>query len=234
MKERTPVGTGSALLLGAAAGYLIGSTNFSRLVGQRAAPGEDLNVTLIEVPEAGATIEFHGTTPTSVKEHAGAGAAMLSVALEATKAAVPTLAARLLLPQTPAATAAAGGAVIGHILPLWTGLRRGGYGMSPMLGGMLVLDPAGLVVTTAALSGVIQATGDRRLMMLWPATVPAWGLLRGRRDLVVYGLVTNAAYWARLLPEFRRGLRGLFGSSGRHDVPAGEAEDPQPGQHGPQ
>lgn len=224
-----------AVAVAALGGYLIGSTNFSRLVGRRAAPGEDLNVTLIEVPEAGTTVEFHGTTPTSIKEHAGSGAAMLSVALEAAKAAAPTLAARLLLPGTPAAPAAAGGAVIGHILPLWTGLRRGGYGMSPMLGGMLVLDPAGLVVTAAALSGVIQATGDRRLMMVWPVLVPAWGAARGRRDIVVYGLVTNAAYWTRLLPEFRRGLRGLFGdASGSLDVAAGEAQDSEPGQDRPQ
>lgn len=219
---------GRAAAAAAVGGYLIGSMNFSRVVGERAAPGHDLNITEIEVPEAGTTIEFHGTTPTSIKEHAGAKAAMLSVALEAAKAAVPTLVARVVAPGTPAAPAAATGAVIGHILPVWTGLRRGGYGMSPMLGGMLVLDPTGLALTTAAVSGLIQATGDRRLMMIWPVTVPAWEAARGRRELVAFGVITNTAYWARLLPEFRRGLRGLFGSKGRsggHDVAPGEAGD---------
>ena len=227
--------TASVVALSALSGYLIGSLNFSRVVGERAAPGEDLNITAIDVPESGTTIEFHGTTPTSIKEHAGAKAAMLSVALEATKAAVPTLVARVAAPGTPAAPAAATGAVIGHILPLWTGFRRGGYGMSPMLGGMLVLDPVGLVVTTTGVSGVIQATHDRRLMMLWPVAVPAWEAARGRRDLLAYSLETNAAYWARLLPEFRRGLRGLFGSkdgSGTLDVAAGERQDPTGGQDG--
>lgn len=228
------VGAGKAAILAALGGYLFGSMNFSRVVGERAAPGADLNVTEFEVPEAGTTVEFHGTTPTSIKEHAGAKAAMLSVALEAAKAAVPTLVARVVAPGTPAAPAAATGAVIGHILPLWSGFRRGGYGMSPMLGGMLVLDPLGLVVTTAGVSGVIQVTGDRRLMLLWPVAVPVWEAVRGRPDLLTYSLLTNTAYWARLTPEFRRGLRGLFGSkgdSGTLDVPAGERQDPADGQH---
>lgn len=202
----------TAVLVGALTGYLIGSLSFSRLVGQRAAPGEDLNVTFIEVPEVGgATIEFHGTTPTSIKEHAGNKAAILSVALEAAKAVVPTLAARLLLPGTPAAPAAAAGAVVGHIVPLWNGLHAGGYGMSPMLGSLLVLDPVGLVVTTGTLSAAILALDERRLMMAWPVMVPAWEAVRGRRDLVIFGLVSNAAYWARLAPELRRGLRVLLG-----------------------
>ncbi len=234
------IGAPTALALGAAAGYLVGSLSFSRFVGSRAAPGEDLNVTRIEVAEFGATIEFRGITPTSVKEHAGAGAAMLTVALEAAKAALPTLAARVLLPNSPAAPAAAAGAVVGHVLPLWNGLRMGGYGMSPMLGGMLVLDPVGLVVTTASISGLIAVLDDPRIMMVWPVTVPVWGAVRGRRDLVGYGLVANGVYWARLVPELRRGLSALL--STRRLVPAGsvpgdvaatEGDHSHEGEHGP-
>ena len=97
----------TAVLTGAAAGYLVGSVSFSRLVGERAAPGQDLNVTLIDVAETGTTVEFHGITPTSVKEHAGNRAMTLSIAMEAAKAAVPTLAARMLMPGTPEPPAAA-------------------------------------------------------------------------------------------------------------------------------
>jgi hypothetical protein len=79
-----------------------------------------------------------------------------------------------------------------------------------MLGGLLVLDPAGVVVTTAAVSGIIGVTRDRRLMMLWPLSVPLWAVLRGRRDVLAFGVLTNVVYWARVLPELRRGLRPLF------------------------
>lgn len=199
----------AAVVLGTVAGYLSGSVSFSRVVGERAAPGEDLFVTRIDVRETGTTVEFHGITPTSVKEHAGGRAMMASIGLEAAKAAVPVLTMRLVLPGTGAAAAAATGAVAGHVFPAWNGFR-GGYGMSPMIGGLAVLDPAGLLVTTGIVSAGIGAARDRRLMMLWPVTVPAWAAFRRRRDLVAFGLVANVVYWARLVPELRRGLSSLL------------------------
>lgn len=209
MKTETRLPGRTPVIAGAVAGYLAGSVSFSRLVGESLAPGQNLNVTFIEVPESGSTVEFHGVTPTSVREHAGSRAMMASVVLEAAKAVVPTLAARLVLPGTAASPAAAAGAVVGHVFPMWNGFR-GGYGMSPMLGGLLVLDPLGLVVTTAGLSGLIGLTRDRRLMMLWPATVPLWGVARHRTDVVAFGVVANVVYWARLVPELRRGLRSIL------------------------
>lgn len=216
----------TALLAGSAAGYVMGAVSFSRIVGERAAPGEDLYVTHIDVVETGTTVEFHGVTPTSVKEHAGGRAMMASIALEMAKAALPTLAARVLLPGSPAAPAAATGAVVGHVFPMWSGFR-GGYGMSPMLGGFLVLDPLGLVVTTAGLSGVILLAHDRRLIMAWPVLVPLWGAGRGRRDVVAFGVASNVAYWVRLVPELRRGLRSILSvrrpvRSGGFDVPSAQ------------
>lgn len=199
----------AAIAVGAVVGYLAGSVSFSQIVGERAAPGQDLNVTSIDVRETGTTVEFRGITPTSVKEHAGGRAMMASIGLEAAKAAVPTLALRLLLPGTGAAAASATAAVVGHVFPAWNGFR-GGYGMSPMIGGLAVLDPAGLLVTTGAVSAGIGVLRDRRLMMLWPVTVPLWGAVRHRPEIVAFGVAANLVYWARLVPELRRGLRSVL------------------------
>ncbi len=197
------------IAIGAVAGYLAGSVSFSQIVGERALPGQDLSVTNIYVRETGTTVEFHGVTPTSVKEHAGGRAMMASIGLEALKAAVPTLAMRIILPGTAAAAAAATSAVVGHVFPAWNGLR-GGYGMSPMIGGLAVLDPTGLLVTTGVVSAGMGVTGDRRLMLLWPVTIPAWGAFRHRRDVIAFGVAANVVYWARLVPELRRGLRSVL------------------------
>jgi glycerol-3-phosphate acyltransferase PlsY len=199
----------AGIVVGAAVGYLAGSVSFSQIVGERAAPGQDLNVTSIDVRETGTTVEFHGITPTSVKEHAGGRAMMASIALEASKAAVPTLALRLVLPGTGAAAASATAAVVGHVFPAWNGFR-GGYGMSPMIGGLAVLDPTGLLVTTGVVSAGIGVLRDRRLMMLWPVTIPVWGAFRHRREIVAFGVAANVVYWARLVPELRRGLRSVL------------------------
>ena len=208
-----------AAAAGAAAGYVLGAVSFSKLLGERFAPGEDISVSHMEVPETGAMIEFRGITPTSVREHAGTPAMVAAIALEAAKALVPTLAARRLLPGTPAAPAAAAGSVLGHAVPVWTG-GKGGYGASPMLGGLLVLDPLGFLVTNAAVSAAIAVTRDRRLIMIWPLTVPIWAAVRRRWDVLGFGLVANAIMWTRLVPELRSSMRGLLvQEKGTPDVP---------------
>jgi glycerol-3-phosphate acyltransferase PlsY len=198
-------------VLGAAAGvgYLAGSVSFSRLIGAWRAPGVDLSRSEMVVPDTGQTITLVGTTPTSVAQHVGGGWAGLAVALEAAKAAVPAYAAGRLAPGSGAAQAAAAGAVLGHVVPLWQGGRNGGYGASPMLGGMLVLDPLGLLVTNGVVMAAMGATRDRRLVMGWPLTLPVWALARRDSRLVAYALVANAIMWSRLVPELRSSLAGL-------------------------
>ena len=198
-----------AAAAGAAGGYVLGAVSFSKAIGARFAPGEDISVSHMEVPDTGATIEFRGITPTSVREHAGTRAMVAAIALEAAKALVPTLVARFALPGTPAAPAAATGAVLGHVVPVWSG-GKGGYGASPMLGGLLVLDPLGFLVTNAAVSAAMAVTRDRRLVMLWPLTIPIWAAVRHRRDVLAFGLVANAIMWTRLVPELRTSMRGFL------------------------
>ena len=224
----------AAVSLGAAVGYLAGSVPFSRMVGERAAPGEDLSVSVMQVPGRNATVELHGYTPTSVKEHAGLRAMWVAIGLEAAKATVPTLLMRTLLPETPAAAAAAAGAVAGHAAPVWNAFR-GGYGATPMIGGLLVLDPVGLAVTTGVVSAGIGVTGKQQLMMAWPLSVPIWAAVRRRPDLLAYGVVANAVLWSRLGPQLRTNLRAWVSAadadgSGGGEVAAPQGQGAQPGE----
>lgn len=198
------------LLLGAGVGYLAGSISFSRLLGQWRAPGVDFSHAEILVEQTGETIVMGGTTPTSVGAHLGNRWAGVAVGLEAAKASLPTALARRYSddPWVPVATAA--GAVLGHAYPLPQHGRRGGYGASPIIGGMAVLDPLGLVVTNAVMVGVIAAARESRLVLLWPATIPLWAGWRRRPDLVAYSLAVNAILWSRLVPELRTSMAGML------------------------
>jgi glycerol-3-phosphate acyltransferase PlsY len=191
------------------AGYLAGSVSFSRLIGAWRAPGEDLSRSEMVIDDQGTTITLVGTTPTSVAQHVGGGWSALAVALEAGKAAVPAYAARRLAAGTGAAEAAAFGAVLGHVVPVWQGGRAGGYGASPMLGAMLVLDPVGLVATNGAVMAAMGVTGDRRLVMAWPLTLPVWALLRRDPGLLAFSAGANAVMWTRLVPQLRSSMQGL-------------------------
>jgi glycerol-3-phosphate acyltransferase PlsY len=199
----------AVLGVAAGAGYLAGSVSFSRLLGRWRAPGKDLSRTEVLVPQTGQTVTLGGTTPTSVAQHLGGRWAAVAVALEAAKAALPTLAARRLAPATPAAEVAAAAAVLGHAYPVWQRGREGGYGESPMLGGLLVLDPLGFLVTNAALAAAMGLTRDARLVMAYPLTIPVWAAARHDRVLLGYALVVNAVMWSRVVPEWRTSLAGV-------------------------
>jgi glycerol-3-phosphate acyltransferase PlsY len=199
----------AAVGLALGAGYLAGSVSFSRLIGLWRAPGVDLSRSDMVIDDQGATITLVGTTPTSVAQHVGGGWSVLAVALEAAKAALPTYAARRWAPGTGAAEAAAAAAVLGHVVPVWQGGRAGGYGASPMIGGMVVLDPLGLVVTNATVMAAMGLSRDRRLVMAWPLTLPVWALLRRDPGLFAYTAVANAIMWTRLVPELRSSMRSF-------------------------
>lgn len=213
-----------AVLLAGASGYLLGSVSLSRLLGRWRDSGTDMSTTEVYVKEVDATVTFHGTTPTSIKEHLGGGWAGLAVALEASKALIPAVLGRRLAPDTSAAEVAAVAAVVGHVYPLGRPSREGGYGESPILGGLLVLDPLGFVVTNAVAGSVIGATRDRRFIMAWPLTLPFWAAVRRDRALLAYTLAVNAVMWSRLVPELRSSLAPvLTGPPG-----PGDAEPPPP------
>jgi glycerol-3-phosphate acyltransferase PlsY len=198
------------MLLGMGVGYLAGSVSFSRLLGQWRAPGVDFSHAEILVEQTGETIVMGGTTPTSVGVHLGNRWAGVAVGLEAAKAAIPTALARRLSDDPRVAAATAAGAVLGHAYPLTQRGQRGGYGASPIIGGMAVLDPLGLVVTNAVMVGVIAATRESRLVLLWPATIPVWAAVRRRNDLVGYALAVNVILWSRVVPELRSSMAGML------------------------
>lgn len=195
-------------LLGIGAGYLAGTVSFSAILVRWQAPGTDASRAQILVEQTGETITLGGTTPTSVRSHLGGRWAALAIALEAGKAALPTWLARRWSGSEAVAAATAAGAVLGHAYPL--GARAGGYGESPMIGGLAVLDPLGLVVTNLAILGAIGVTRDSRLVLLWPATIPVWAALRRRPELLGYALGVNVVLWSRLVPELRTSMAGVL------------------------
>jgi glycerol-3-phosphate acyltransferase PlsY len=191
--------TWAALGAAGAAGYLAGSVSFSRLIAQWRAPGEDLTATEFHWEEKNRTVTLRGITPMVIREHLGGRWAVLAVVLESAKAAAPTAIARAAAPGSGAPEAAALAAVVGHAYPLGRGSDEAGFGESPMLGGFLVLDPLGFVVTTAAGSAIIGVTGNQRLIMAWPLSMIAWAAFRRDRALLLYAVGANAVLWSRLV-----------------------------------
>ena len=131
---------------------------------------------------------------------------LVVVLLDVGKAMAVTGLFRLAVPAEPAYLAAALFAVIGHIWPIYYRFR-GGFGISPMLGGLLVIDPVALLVTMAI--GAVLA--DRLIVYDgWTLLLAPWFLLvRGDAAAALCGLFMAMLYWWAIRVEVVDHLRRL-------------------------
>lgn len=135
------------------AGYLLGSVAFGLVVARLIGSADPR------------TVGSGNIGASNVTRSAGKLAGALTLLLDASKAALPMIAARLLLPPLGASagaveawSAAAGlAAFFGHLWPVW--LRfQGGKGVASALGVLLVLAPMPALLGIAAFAIAFAAT----------------------------------------------------------------------------
>ena len=134
-------------LLAAIIGYLVGSISFARLVSRQFAPQQDISKIVVEGVDGEGRFESDAVSATSVRLHLGPAYGCLAGILDILKAAIPALVFKLWMPDTPYYLLAAGMAVVGHNWPVYYRFH-GGRGISPSMGGMLVVDWPGLSLRT--------------------------------------------------------------------------------------
>jgi glycerol-3-phosphate acyltransferase PlsY len=186
-------------LLAALIGYLLGSIPFALVVMKVAAPGEELTGMEVDIgAEEPVRVDTIGGTAISVK--LGAKYGMITALLDILKAAIPALGFKLLYPGMPYYLFAATMAVVGHNWPIYNRFK-GGRGQSPMIGGFLVADWLGTLVTSfgAMILGlVILRSGIVGFLLgpwLWFRTRDPWHL--------AYAVVVNLIIAVAMIPEFR-------------------------------
>ncbi len=200
----------ASFVIAALLGYLAGSVSFARIVGRRVAPDAALGTDRLRFHEDTPEVAVSGVSATSISVRAGRRWGLLVSLLDIAKAALVTALCRWLFPDEQAYLAAATFAVVGHIWPLWHGFR-GGFGVSPMLGGLLVVDPVALVVTIplGILIGLVLA--DRLIAFDgWTLLLAPWFLFaRGDAAAAAYAIVITLLYWWAMRVEVRDHLDRL-------------------------
>lgn len=189
-------------------GYLAGSVSFARVVTRLFAPGQSIDRIKIQVPDSQAVYESDAISATSVRLHLGPRYGCLTGILDILKAVIPTLAFRLWQPEAPYYLLAAGMAAVGHVWPLYYRFK-GGRGMSPIVGGMLVVDPVGFLVTSSL--GTLSDLAIRNLFVssgIWLVLMIPWTLfLRQDGAQLVYVTAMSILFWGSMIPEWREMLR---------------------------
>jgi glycerol-3-phosphate acyltransferase PlsY len=196
------------VLLAALAGYLVGSLSFARIVAAVVAPGKDITHTDIYLPEHDMTVSSDAVSATVVQLHIGRKYGCLVGILDIVKVALPALVLKLWQPDVPYFLIFAGFGTVGHNWPIYYRFQ-GGRGLSPITGGMLVMDWVGVVVTNTigALSGFVIknqffSSGMGMVLMIpwiWWRTHD-WYYL-------AYMVAMNVIYWTSLLPEWQQYAR---------------------------
>lgn len=122
------------LLLAFAAGYLLGSIPFGLILTRLAGRGD---IRKVGSGNIGAT---------NVLRAGGKGLAAATLLLDALKGAAAVWIAQSLMANVPAADqAAAAGALVGHLYPVWLKFR-GGKGVATLFGILIALWPTGALV----------------------------------------------------------------------------------------
>jgi len=195
-------------LLSAAGGYLIGSISFARLVIRAFAPSREIRDIEVEVPDRDVSYRSDAVSATMVNLQLGPRYGCLTSLLDILKVAAPALAIRLWQPQMPYYLFFAAAGTLGHNWPLYYRFR-GGRGMSTILGGMLVVDWLGILLTTSlsfavgALLRSFYLANRLGILLMIP-----WLWFRHRDwPLVAYAVAVNVMNWIAVLPEAAEMLR---------------------------
>lgn len=190
-------------------GYLIGSFSIARLVTRIAAPGQDLGK--VEVPDrnTGGTFQLKTVGATTASMVLGPKIGGMIGILDVLKGAIPALVVRLIFPAQPYFLFTGIAVVIGHVWPIYYRFRGGG-GLSPALGTLLVLDPLGTLISVilAFLVGMFLLKEISFIVMGGPILFILWIAIRtGNWIYIISSIVLNVILFVAVIPDVAVHLR---------------------------
>jgi glycerol-3-phosphate acyltransferase PlsY len=191
------------------AGYFIGAFSFARLIGRIIAPGEDLSYTDLDIAGSDKKFRTETVSATSISSRKGALPGCTTGILDMAKVGLPMLAIDHWYSTDPVYMLAyAVAAIIGHNYPVYYRFK-GGRGLSPMIGSLLVIQPLSIPVTMI-LSNVIGLFILRDPMAaytLWLFFLIPWmWFFTDNWLFTAYAALLPILYFVASIPEIRNYL----------------------------
>ncbi|MFO1057593.1 MAG: glycerol-3-phosphate 1-O-acyltransferase PlsY [Dongiaceae bacterium] len=198
----------------AVAGYLLGSIPFGLLLTRAAGLGD---IRRIGSGNIGAT---------NVLRTGNKALAAATLLLDGGKGAAAVLLAALWGPDM--AIMAGGGAMIGHLFPVWLGFR-GGKGVATGLGIILALAwPVGLIAAAVWLAAAFLFRYSSLAALLGRAAAPLAACFLADRQKAGFLLILAVLVWLRHHANIRRLIAGTEPRIGRGGAPKEPAPKPAP------
>jgi glycerol-3-phosphate acyltransferase PlsY len=207
------------ILICSVSGYLLGSFSIARLVTRILAPEKDLGA--VELPDrnTGGTFQLKTVGATTASMILGPKIGGLIGMLDILKGAIPALVVKLIFPDQPYFLFTGIAVVIGHVWPIYYRFRGGG-GLSPALGTLLVLDPLGALVSVlmAFLIGLFLLKEISFMVMGGPILFVFWIAFRtGNWFYIISSIVLNIILFVAVIPDVAVHLRAR--KAGKTDLP---------------
>lgn len=183
-------------VLAVLAGYLIGSISGARIIGRRLLDDDPVDVRVV-VDGTGASTMARGVSPSTLFARSGARGGLRAAAIDIAKGFVAVLSAGLLFPGEPVQVWVAAAVILGHVFPVYHRFH-GGFGISPMLGALLAIDPIGLLATIAffGLTGLVVGSAYMAIEV-WPVGLVGWFAVFGSPWELALALFFNLIYWSK-------------------------------------
>ena len=196
--------------------YLIGSISFSRIVTKIVAPDVNLNEVKLKVPDSEQEMQLKTVGATTASIVVGAKVGWLIALLDITKGALPTLAFKLLFPDTYYFLFCGIAVIIGHIWPIFFKFHGGG-GLAATIGFLTVIDPLGALVS-ALLSIIFGVLIVRETVVTFLGGIwifLAWIAIRtGNWWYILANLTANLLIIIAAIPDIREGIENKKINSG--------------------
>ena len=192
-------------------GYLLGSISIARLVTRIVRPDLNLNTVQIADKLSGGTTTLNGIGATTASMLLGARVGGLISILDILKGLIPTLIVRMLFQDQKYFLIIGLAIVIGHIWPVYHKFRGGG-GLSPALGALLVLDPIGILICVllAFLIGIFLLKEITFILLGGPFLFVIWIAIFNRNWFnIIFIIVLNLLLVIALLPDVSRYLKAM-------------------------
>lgn len=191
------------ILLCLVGGYLWGSISIARIVTHFIAPGKDLNQIELKHEQSGETLKVKTVGATTASVVLGPKYGGMIGILDILKGAIPALILRLVFPEQPYFLFLGTAIVIGHIFPLYFSFKGGG-GLSPALGTLLVLDPLGVIlcILVAFVVGMFIFKNIAFAIMGGPVLFVIWIAIRsGNWIYIIFSILINILLVIALIPD---------------------------------
>ena len=194
-------------LTSAVVSYLLGSISFARIITYIFTSGKDITEHEIPVDGTNDSYKVISIGANSVSSLLGARVGMMVSVFDILKVFLPTLFFKLAYPEQPALyLIAATFGLIGHIWPIYYRFH-GGSGFTAIMGGLFVIDPfaifvtsiAGLLLGMVVFRNMVVAT----LSWIWLLIPWLWWRTNGSWEHILYGIAVNILFILAMVPEIR-------------------------------